>query len=202
MQGHLSVSLWCLETELCTLNLPAVGMGHCQPCFLSSSEVPRTPLTLRNPLVEVASVGGFVCSAALASVAVLGLLLLCTVTIAVSRNGLISGNLFFLNQSPTNTFWCHPNWPLEIASLVPRAVDLRNWLQTTRRLFFIIFFASCQNVDLSWLEVSQLKGELQGGTSSGVLSQALCPCRVLGMGRKRLVQLGLLQTDQFKPHSS
>lgn len=38
------------------------------------------------------------------------------------------------------------------------------------------FSASCQNVDLSWLEVSQLKGGLHGGLSSGVLSQALCPC--------------------------
>lgn len=61
-------------------------------------------------------------------------------------------------------------------------------------------------MDLSWLEVSQLKGELRGGPSSGVLSRALCPCGgsagALGMDRKCLVQLGLVQTDQFKPYDS
>lgn len=61
-------------------------------------------------------------------------------------------------------------------------------------------------MDLSWLEVSQLKGELHGGISSGVLSQVLCLCGAsvggLGMDRKCLVQLGLVQTDQFKPHNS
>lgn len=83
-----------LETELCTLKLPAVGMGHCQLCFLSSSEVPRTPLTLRNPLVEVAFVGGFVCSAALASVAVLGLLL-CAQSPLLSAGMVASRGIFF-----------------------------------------------------------------------------------------------------------
>lgn len=110
-------------------------MGHCQLCFLSSSEVPRTPLTLRNPLVEVAFVGGFVCSAALASVAVLGLLL-CAQSPLLSA-GMVSSReiLFSLSRVPQIPFGVTRNWPLENASLIPRAVDLRNWLQTSRRLF-------------------------------------------------------------------
>lgn len=86
-------------------------------------------------MVEVAFVGGFVCSAALASVAVLGLLLYAQSPLLsagmVSSRGIFSS----LTRVPQITFGVTRNRPLENASLIPRAVDLRNWLQTARRLF-------------------------------------------------------------------
>lgn len=83
---------------------PRRGHGTLSAVFPFLSEVPRTPLTLRNPLVEVAFVGGFVCSAALASVAVLGLLL-CAQSPLLSA-GMVSprGIFFSLTRVPQIPF--------------------------------------------------------------------------------------------------
>lgn len=119
---------------------------------------------------------------------------LCTVTITVSRNGLISGNFFSLTRVPQIPFGVTLNWSLKNVSLIPRSVILKNCLQRTRRLF-----TSCQNVDLNRLEVSHLNSVFRSKIPSRVLSQVFCLygryAVVLLIEKKCLMHLWLFQTD-------
>lgn len=80
----------------------------------------------------------FSCSAALASMAVLWLAPSCTVTIAVSRNGLISGNFFSFPRVPQIPFGVTLNWSLKNVSLIPRSADLKKIVFGGQKTFYIV----------------------------------------------------------------
>lgn len=63
---------------------------------------------------------------------------LCTVTITVSRNGLISGNFFSLTRVPQIPFGVTLNWSLKNVSLIPRSVDLKKLSSNDQKTFYIV----------------------------------------------------------------